>query len=485
MATTPLPDLADIFTAWFRCGLEGIMSDKVPRVTFTNHGCLIGDVHYPGIPLLIDHANQIVTVASDWLRNLVVMRGSPGSSVRQFAYHLKYWWEYINERGIPWDEVDDSIVITWRDKHLKCLEPRTVNAYISTVFRMYLWAETQGYVNGLIGEHDLRSKIQPPLTVTINTERRGSFRFVSPLLKRTVAKPVLPTPTHKEITLIHQALAELYNANIDLMVRDALILTWAESTGARRLEVLSLRVSQIPTWDEIDVLENSEERTALTITGKGNKNRSLWVGIDLLIQTREYIENERRTIVSRWRKLLGPSYKNPATIFLSSKTGLRLHEDSVSQKFALAFRKAGVKGSMHRVRARFLTDLVENALERELETLGAIPDATSVLLPIAQIAGHNNVSTLMPYLAIGKKRLLRQTVAERTAMSQERAIGAERRSSTNLLRLRSSVVALNLAQSLSSGNEKRIKHALIALCEAQGIDIPQLMLTQNALRELP
>src|SRR5689334_3479282 len=104
---------------------------KEVRILFTTAQCLIGGASYPGIPLLIDPTtNQVIEVASDWLRYLLVKRSEAISSVRQFAYHLKYWWQFLNRSGLPWDQVDDATLVTWRDKHLKALEPATVNAYL-------------------------------------------------------------------------------------------------------------------------------------------------------------------------------------------------------------------------------------------------------------------------------------------------------------------------------------------------------------------
>jgi integrase len=445
------------------------MARKGPRVLFTNRECLIEGTPYPGIPLLLENKNQVIQVASDWLRQIVFMRARATSSARQFAYHLKLWWEYLIQSKIPWDQVDDSTMIVWRDHHLKDLDAGTVNGYMSTVFRMYLWAERYGYVHGLIGEHDLAKRLHPPLSVETTFDRRGRCRFTSPLLKRTVAKPVLPTPTHEDITKIHQALAEMYGDNIEIMVRDALILTWAELNGTRRMEVLSLNVAEIPPWDELMELEETGDKKEITITGKRGKKRSLWVGADLLSQTREYIEDERDKVVSRWRKRYGPNYKVPHEIFLSRKTGRGLHRDTLSQKYAIAFRKAGVKGSLHRVRARFITDLVFNALEGAIEKLGSIPDAASLLLPVAELAGHSNPETLAPYVAVGKKRLMRQTVVERAAAFKELAISAGRGASINRMKLRGSQITVALVKAISSGNKKRIAAELDKLSKAYDV----------------
>jgi integrase len=254
------------------------------------------------------------------------------------------------------------------------------------------------------------------------------------------------------------------------MIRDALILTWAELSGARRKEVLMLTVAQIPSWDRIRVLEESDEEFGILILGKGNKKRWLWVGAEVLSQTREYMENERAAIVKRWQKR-NACYKAPEHIFLSTKTGRRLLEDSVSQRFAIVFLKAGVKGSMHRVRARYLTDLVFNAVESALEKYGAIPDAMSILLPIAERAGHTHVPTMAPYLAAGQKRLLRMTESERSAMATEKAIAVEHRLSTNRARLKSSLALLDLDSAIASGSKKRIREAIIAICETHRVNL--------------
>ncbi len=236
-----------------------------------------------------------------------------------------------------------------------------------------------------------------------------------------------------------------------------------------------MNLTQIPAWNEIELLKEPVEKSPITVIGKGDKKRVLWVGVDLFIQTREYIENEREAVVIRWQKRMGSNYCAPKEIFLSTKTGLRLHKDSVSQRFAVAFRKAGVRGSLHRVRARFLTDLVQIALEAELEKLGSIPDAISLLLPIAEIAGHSNVANLTPYLAIGRKRLYRETVVERSAALKERAISSQRRVDVNLVKLRSSQAALDLVDAMCSGKKSKIVRALHLLCENQQIDVAQLL----------
>lgn len=433
------------------------MSRREPFILFTDDQCIIGGTTYSGLPMLVNYNHDVLEAPSDWLRYLRVMKGEAEGSVRQFAYHLKCWWKYLNTLGIAWDMPDDFVMMNWREKIIRdgCND-LTANAYISTVFRFYLWTERSGRTHGLIGEPDFKHNTLPPLSVDEKFGPKGTKIYSSPFLKKTSAQPILPTPTNDEITKVHEALAEMYGDNDGLLIRDTIILSWMEQTGMRRAEIRNLTVRQVPGWDEIYTLQTTGDKKEITVVGKGNKRRSIWAGADLLIQTREYIEEERMNVVNRCHARLGTIYKKPKEIFLSSKTGLPLNPDSISQIFAQAFRKAGVNGSGHRVRARFLTNLAGNTFECELEKQGSVPDLTSILLPVAQIAGHNSVESLKPYLAIARKRLLLNTNAERAAAAESREVAAKRRLSSILVRLKTLIELRALVAAIESGNMKQV-----------------------------
>lgn len=442
------------------------MTIKEPFLIFTDDQCVIEGTVFCGLPMLVDYDHRIIEAASDWLRHLTVFRRKSERSVRQFAYHLKYWWSYINRRGISWEAVDDFVLVAWREELIReGIKERTINGYVSTIFRFYLWAERSGYTRGLIGEPDLERNIHPPLSVNVKFRKRGVKTYSSPVLVCTTQQSIVPTPTNDEITLVHEALTELYGTHNDLFIRDTLILTWMEQTGVRRAEAISVKAHHIPEWNEIDALQESGEKLEVTINGKGGKRRSIWVGADLLSQTREYIEEEREATVKRFRAQLGTSYKRPKELFLSSKTGLALDPDSVSQIFAKAFRKAKVRGSGHRVRARFLTNLAGSMYAAEYEKRGSIPDSISTLLPVAQIAGHARVESLIPYIVAARKRLLRMTDAERSAESAEKAIASERRAESSSRRLSRFDSLRDLVEAMKSEQRNKVAEELQKLLE--------------------
>lgn len=390
------------------------------KLLFTGNTCLINGNQYPGIPLILDSKNKILEVPSVWLRHLVLNNKPVLSSIKQYAYQLKYWWIFIGDNGIKWDEVSDQTLRSWRDFMLaQGVDRKTINNYIITVFRFYLWAEKEKYVRDLIGEADISRDFYPPITVSKKRGKKLSNVFTTSLLFKTVPKPILPTPTSEQITILDKVLCESYGDNVCLFVRDSCIISWMQNCGLRRAEATSLKVSEIPDWNKLIDLEIEDDGANVRITGKGSKTRIVRARFQLLMDTRHYIENERELIVNRFKQKYGLAYKEPNEVFLSSKTGKALHPDSISQKLAKVFRKAGVEGSGHRIRARYATNQIEELFRAYYEKNRAMPHDETILLLVAQLMGHSNYRSLRPYLALAKKRLLLNTDTGRLADAKE------------------------------------------------------------------
>jgi hypothetical protein len=101
--------------------------------------------------------------------------------------------------------------------------------------------------------------------------------------------------------------------------------------------------------------------------------------------------------------------------------------------------------------------LAEAIFKAAYEKLGSVPDLTSILLSVAEIAGHKNLATLKAYLAIAMRRLLQQTQAERKTAAETRAVSAERRAAASLIRLRTTGSVKELANAIESGDKKKVR----------------------------
>lgn len=86
------------------------------------------------------------------------------------------------------------------------------------------------------------------------------------------------------------AVEDLRRVRGHLGTRDALIADWAVSTGARRAEVVSLTVSDVP---DSHALGNTPF-VPIPIVGKGGRRRALQVPLPIIDRTNRYITEDRR-----------------------------------------------------------------------------------------------------------------------------------------------------------------------------------------------
>ena len=117
----------------------------------------------------------------------------------------------------------------------------------------------------------------------------------------------------------------------------------------------------------------------------------------------------REASVRQWLAT-GGSYAPPAVAFLSSKTGKEMLLGTVADLVADAFADLGLRGSGHRLRAHFATELALRLLQERLPLNGGIYDAAIEnweLLHVAEALGHASVSTTTRhYVDLALMRLL-------------------------------------------------------------------------------
>jgi integrase len=383
--------------------------------------CWIANKSYPALPLVLDRRGEVIEPISDYLRVLAVHRGKAPSSVYEYAKKLRSWWYYLSSRKVDWKVASDYLLIAFRNDLLaRGTSKQVANDYIGQIFGFYVWAQERGLIQALVAPAEPLQGCRYRISSSSSRDRRGVVRLKSTLLFKTVRKPFRHTPTDTEITRLHQVSAGFRHA-----VRNTLIMSWAEFAGLRRAEVLSLVVSMIPSWDQIDRHEAEEKTFTLSVTGKGRKTRKIAVPPSLMALTRDYIELDRRKLLAKCHERFGG--RAPDAIFLTER-GAALAEGSLSNLWTCTFRRAGVRdASGHRLRAVFLTRLVE-AFSRSDATRADHIDSQSILLRAAEAAGHNHPSSLQPYLhSAMKNRIATEKGEYKRALEQDIALLERRR----------------------------------------------------------
>jgi integrase len=440
-----------------------------PNLVWGRENFVIDDQPVGRLPLLTDRENRPVLVASNWLRHLATSGKVSQGSVEQYAKTIRNFWGFIEDNHLQWTNVSDRTLKLWRnrDRFTLRLDKRTCNNKLSVVYRFYLWAQSESYVSGIIGSVDWLNGTQPPITIQFRSQdgnssmrygrRNGGQSLTSDLLFRVSAKPTLHVPTAEEMDRVYVELSNV--SDEDLAVRNTLLLNWAELEGLRRAEILSLRCSDIPGWEDIYRLQDEDAVYPLRIVGKGEKVRVLPITHKLLATTRDYIDGERTKVLNRLKR------EDSGDIFISHRSGRALSVDYVTNFISAAFKGAQVGATLHRTRARFLSRIVEESLGEAVEKFGLNFSHETVLLKASEAAGHSNLATLRYYLNIHLKRLAKHSDAGRVHVLQEKELLARRALDHSSLRLQGFDAARDLAKALRGHDPSQIKTALADLNE--------------------
>ena len=375
----------------------------------TTANCKIKGQSRADIPTLV-WPDGIDETTSDWLRTIVVDYGLATSSALEYAKVIRPFLRFCRQRGRPWYTVDDEFLVVWRE-HLRRAQGVSigrVNMSLKTIFAFYRWAEENRRIRfqvGIYAEDELPAQL-PHAAFPISAKRgytkgrngRVYGNWTTPLTLREPSRGVhvRHTPTEEEIRNLHEVAVErLYGE------RDSLMFSWAEETGSRRAEFMRVGKSHMPTSGQLaDLIERDEPWTVI-VERKGGGSKPLYVPPDLLIRTLDFIQFERRNIVSHCLKTV-VGYREPDEVFLSSRTGMPLHLDSVTSIGRQTFRKAGVKrANIHRLRARYAVRTIETLVDAIFDG-GMVGSESSwietILVKAAEVMGHSSPQSLRPYL---------------------------------------------------------------------------------------
>ena len=143
-------------------------------------------------------------------------------------------------------------------------------------------------------------------------------------------------------------------------VRDRAFLELLYSTGARRGEVLNMKIKDV----------NFIQRL-ITITGKGNKQRTVPVGETALKWLKNYLH-------------VRPKGKNQNDLWLTSD-GDKMQEHIADQLFKKIRKNTGINCSSHTLRRSCATHLLQNGMHPSF---------------IAELLGHASSASLKHYLKV-------------------------------------------------------------------------------------
>lgn len=177
-------------------------------------------------------------------------------------------------------------------------------------------------------------------------------------------------PKYFEIEECKNIINSMHDRN---KVRNETIILLFLNTGMRLSELVSLNIQ--------DIGKNS-----LTITGKGDKERPIYLSLQIQDQLQKYLKER-------------PEIKTNA-LFVSER-GNRIDKGTVQQMIKTTLYNAGLQGKTHKLRHTFATLLYQS---------GKVD-----LRQLQEMLGHSDISTTTIYTQVAKKAL--QQVAENNPLN--------------------------------------------------------------------
>jgi site-specific recombinase XerD len=205
-----------------------------------------------------------------------------------------------------------------------------------------------------------------------------SWFTVSPLDR--LEMPSLKKPLPKHLTL-EQALSLLDRDSMS--ARDYCIITLFLNCGMRLSELVGLNTSDYKQTRDFDT---GEPVSTLRVTGKGSKERVIYLNEACITAFDDYI-SERAKIISENKSLI-----NEKAIFLS-RNHKRISSRRVQEIIENAFKKAGLDGmgfSTHKLRHTAATLMFQNGVDVRV---------------LKEVLGHENLGTTQIYTHVANKQV--------------------------------------------------------------------------------
>ncbi|MBY5363712.1 site-specific integrase [Rhizobium leguminosarum] len=375
---------------------------------------------------------------ADFARYLIIKEKIKASSVEETVKVLRMFRRFQRAHHVPHDQVNDDFLLAWQNlKKGHKVSIGRCNYCISVVHDFYKWAESVGRLRYHVQtkpKHDY-SGIPEDYIFPISAKEvelrlpngQKYIKWVSGLLDDGVHSSYgsRHTPTSDEvIRLFAEAKKEGRNS-----ARNLLMLVVALESGARVSEIVQLKVSDFPTPQELGpyVGKNAKLYLEVEVIRKNQGSGRLRINQQLVLKIVAYIygDTQRLNII---RKSAGKKLSDDQFVFLS-ETGEGITTDSVTRIAGQLFQAAGIqKANIHRLRARYITTVIELQLDRLAEQGVTVNRSEAweeqVLVMAVQLMGHSHPMSLRPYLnEILQRRMTKDgRIEQRSVEDRERSI---------------------------------------------------------------
>ena len=274
-----------------------------------------------------------------FLDMLWMERGLSDNTLYAYRNDLLTFARWLQQKGMSFNDVQDADIRVYLAS-IKGYSVRTLARRLSCLRQFYSYQVREGLM-----DHD------------------PSVRVESPRLGRPLPKSLTETEVEQ--------LLDAPDLNTDLGLRDRAMLEVLYATGLRVSELVSLTVMQVNTRQGL-----------VRVTGKGNKERLVPLGLESLDWIQRYLEEARPKIVKN---------KTVDALFVNRRGG-QMSRQAFWHLIKRYARMTGINKTLspHILRHAFATHLLNHGAD---------------LRVVQMLLGHSDISTTQIYTHVARERL--------------------------------------------------------------------------------
>ena len=293
----------------------------------------------PDYPVKKKYSQESEALIASFLDMLWMERGISENTLSAYRSDLLAFAGWLNSKGIDLQQAQDADLRAYLGS-IQNSSARTMARRLSSLRRFYRYQINEGLMH-----HDPSAQVE------------------SPRLGRPLPKSI----TESDV----EALLDAPDVETDLGLRDRTMLEVLYATGLRVSELVTLTLPQL-----------NQRQGLLRVTGKGNKERLVPLGVESLDWLQRYLKDSRPNIV-----------RNRAVdAIFPSRRGAMMTRQAFWHLIKRYAVKSGINKplSPHVLRHAFATHLLNHGAD---------------LRVVQMLLGHSDISTTQIYTHVARERL--------------------------------------------------------------------------------
>lgn len=306
--------------------------------------------------ILLDNNDEIVVCVRDYLKYLDSKRLAL-NTLKNYAYHLKLYFEYLDEIGKSYDRIiddnqelnilagfvsylnklDEKVIYTQYSERPERRTASTVNTILSAVLSFYEYLFRTGVIDRELNVY--REGIFSSYKGFLYEMGTGKKNYISSVLKLKEKDRIIKTVSREEVNLM---------INHCRYIRDKFLVSLLFESGLRLGEALGLRKSDFIIWDnKVKVVARSNEENGASVKNKAEGEIIIPASVVQLYceyLNTEFIENDGDYIFVNLK---------------GANKGKPMKSITVEKLFYRLSKECNIKVTPHILRHSHATELIE------------------------------------------------------------------------------------------------------------------------------